>query len=484
MSEVNASDTRLIEGLDDVWHLYTGAGRENSKTGVEIELAFYDPKTPDLAIMSVPQNKVVKNATNNACGGDFARNEPTSEMLEVGSIAVCPKSLREVTDNLTKRINCLTSKAADIGLKRSYFQHLPEKTAKHLLQNLMDVPRYQAMWGPPRDDMQGEAAYFSVCKSNQVSVSYFDPDHGLENVRRLYVLAPLLFMVSENTAPFDEGKPFKNHQGMTHRASLKSRGGVPAHVFTATSGEDYFRKHIDAVMNNPLFFYYERDGSYNRLPSGEFVTFNELRKRELNTASNYYFAQSVLWPDVKIAALKDDDGEVNGHRYEARMFGVGIHQHQTMLLVTAALAYDPVFAKAVDRLLAKYGFDQTKPESLEKPLMAAYKNAREHGGKFLDIGYGNSTMLAFAKEFADLLEISPLVADFEDEISPLLGILRTGWTDSKVNAHLFPTMDKALDFQRNHDPEIFKNPKQSALTLFERELRTESGAKNTSARGI
>jgi hypothetical protein len=80
-------------------------------------------------------------------------------------------------------------------------------------------------------------------------------------------------------------------------------------------------------------------------------------------------------------------------------------------------------------------------------------------------------MAAFARKFADLLEASPLIGDFAEEIFPLLTILRTGWTDSKVNAAMFPTLEKALDFQRRFDAEIFKNPNQNALGLFERELR-------------
>lgn len=474
MSDINPTDSRLIETLEDILPLYQGAGQENSKTGVEVELAFFDPQTPDLKPMSVPQNKVVKNATNSACGGDFARNEPTSDTMEVGSIAVCPKSLREVMSNLQSRMNCMTSKAADIGLKRSYFQHLPDKTAEALLKNVMDVPRYIAMWGPPREDMQGEAAYFAVCKSNQVSVSYFNPDHALVNVRRLYTLAPFLFMISENTVPFNEGQAFTGHAGMYHRTTLKSRGGVQPYIFTAQTGDEFIRAHIDAVMNNPLFFYYKHNGEYALLPAGTFTSFNALRKQVLNTAANYFFAQSVLWPDVKIAALKDEEENVNGHRFEARMFGVGLHQHQTMLLITAALAYDPVFASGVDLLLRKFSFDQNKPETLQKPLMAAYSAAREHDGQFLDIQYGTGTMAAFARKFADLLEASSLLSEFTEEILPLLTILRTGWTDSKVNAVMFPTLEKALDFQRNFDPEIFKNPNQNAMNLFEKELKAQN----------
>ncbi|MCC6598318.1 MAG: hypothetical protein IT559_05980 [Alphaproteobacteria bacterium] len=470
MSEINPSDRRIIAAPDDVAALYTGAGKQESKTGVEVELTFFDAASPDLATMTVAQNHEVARAANAACGGDFVRNEPTAEMLEVGSEAGEQDCLRTVMDNLDCRLSCLTEAAAELGLKRSWFQHLPEKTAEDLLKNLMDTPRYQAFFGPPRADMVKVAAYFSVCKSTQVSVSYTDPAHLLSNLRRLYVLAPFLFMISENTAPFNEGAPFRGHAGMHHRAALGSRGGIPPYVFTAQSGEDYIRAHIDAVMNNPLFVHYDENGNLLRLPSGTWTSFNALKTKGLNTATNYFFAQSVLWPDVKIAALKDEAGLVNGHRYEARMFGVGLHQHRTMLLITAALAYDPVFANSIDQLLKHHGFNQRMPESLKTPLLKAYDTARNHNGAFLDIPYGAGQMSEFAAKFADLLERSPQIASFEKEIEPILTICRTGMTDSKINARLFPTLQSALDFQRHYDPEIFKRRDQCAYSALEREL--------------
>ncbi len=480
MSEVNASDTRKIESLDDVIDTYTGVG-QNMKTGVEVELGFFDPNSPDLTPMTIPQNKVVKNATNSSCGGDYARNEPTSEMLEIGSDPGGPNELRAIMNDTQKKINCLTQKAADIGLKRSYFQALPDKTAAQLLENVMDVERYQAFFGPPRADMVEVAAYFSVCKSNQVSVSYSDTAHMLKNVRRLYTLAPFLFMITDNAAPFNEGKPFSGHAGMHHRAALKTRGGVPPYVFTAQSGDEYIESHIDNVMNNPLFVHYDESGKLIRLPSGTFTSFNELRESGLNTATNYYFAESILWPDVKIAALKDDQGQVNGHRYEARMIGVGMHQHQTALLVVAALAFDENFANSLDKLLTRYDLSQTDLPKLKENLVRAYKNAREHSGAFLNIGYGNAQMIDFAKEFADLLEGSSTVQGFEKELGPLLTICRTGCTDSKVNALLFNTLEKAKEFQRAHDPEIFKNPDMCARTLLQKEIETHAQHKECGA---
>ena len=421
--------------------------------------------------MTISQNKVVKNATNAQCGADYVRNEPTSEMLEVGSIAGGPDDIKTIMDDTQQKILCLSEKAENIGLKRSYFQHLPDQSAAALLQNVMDVERYQAFFAPPRDDMTAIAAYFSVCKSNQVSVSYRDTDHMLKNIRRLYTLAPFLFMITDNAAPFNEAKPFKGNAGMHHRNALANRGGVPPYLFTAQTGDEYIQNHIDHVMNNPLFVYYDENGKLTRLPSGSWLTFNQLREKGLNTATNYFFSESILWPDVKVAALKNEGGEVINHRYEARMIGVGIHQHQTALLVIAALAFNDAFAETIDALLNETGFDQLSPESLKTPLDNAYAAARNHNGQFLNIPYGNATMHDFAKKFASALEATSFLQSFESEIAPLIEICNTGCTDSKVNALLFNTLDKAKDFQRSYDPAIFENPNQNARMVFEKEIK-------------
>lgn len=470
MSEVNAADLRVIRSREDVIETYMGTGRRDSKVGVEVELAFFDPATPDLSSMTVEENHRIRTAANGACGGDFIHNEPTAEMLEVSSAADRKNRLRTIMDNLDRRMSCLTEVAAAAGFKRSWFQHLPEKTAEELLGNLMDVPRYQAFFGPPREDMRDVAAYFSVCKSTQVSVSHTDPPHLLSNIRRLYMLAPFLFMISDNAAPFNEGRSFGGHVGMHHRASLGVRGGIPPYVFTAKTGQEYIHSHIDAVMNNPLFVHYDAEGNLVRLPSGTWTSFNALKAEGLNTATNYFFAESILWPDVKIAALKDGSGVVNGHRYEARMFGVGLHQHRTMLIVTAALAYDPVFADSVDTLLRHHGFNQRRPETLEEPLQRAYAAARSHNGAFLDIPYGSGQMSEFAAKFADLLEASPRLSGFEKEAEPILTICRSGMTDSRVNARLFPTLESALDFQRGFEASVFESTDQCAYTLFRNKM--------------
>lgn len=469
MSDVT-KDLRLVSSIDDVLPTYAGAG-DDMRIGAEVELSFFDPAAPDLAPMTVPQNKIVKNAAAARVPGDWLRNEPTADTIEMISFAAPPGDLKAVFADIRRKLSALTAKAGKIGLKRSYFQHLPDRTAGDLFKNLMDLERYRAFFDPPRADMTDIAAYFAVAKSDQVSVSYRDPAHMLANVRRLNFLAPLLFMITDNTAGFDQGKKVTGHAGMLHRASLGARGGVPDYLFTAKTGEDYIRAHIDAVINNPLYVFYDENGVLQKIPSGEWSSFEKLKTRGLNTAANYWLAETVLWPDVKIAAIKDDAGNVVNHRYEARMFGVGIHQHQSALLIVAALAANRAFADQVDWLLTRYGFGTHDMAAAKALLIDSYSAARHHNGKFLDIPYGTGMMRDFAHEFAALLETAYIAQDYDDELAPILTILRSGCTDAKVNRILFPTLQDTLDHQRAYDPAIFTDPNACAKMLFERELK-------------
>ncbi len=474
MSEINARDLKEIKSEDDVFELYLGAGTD-SKAGIEVEITFFDPETMNQ--MSLAQNKVLKNAAQARLpGSDWLHNEPTGEILEIVSKAGYPHEIRDVLRDTNDKIKIVTDKAADIGLKRSYFQELPDKTGKELLAHIVEGgDRYQVMYWPYREDMTDIVTYFAVCKSNQFSVSHKDPQHLMDNVRRLYFMAPFLFLLTDNSSGFNQGKPFTGHQGMMHRTSLGDRGGVLPYIFTAGSGEDFIRAHIDTVMNNPLFMHYDENATLTRIPSGTWHSFNDLRDRGLNTANNYFLAQSLLWPDVQIAQLKDSDGNITGHRYEPRMFGVGIHQHQTGFLITTALAFKPAFAGAVDALLEEYGFDTGDLETARENLEAAYSAAQNHNGKFFDIIFGTGTMAEFAKDFANLMETAHIGDGLDDELEPLLSICRTGCTDGKVNRVLFPTLEETLEFQKSYDSDIFEDPNSCAHMIFEKQVERKSG---------
>ena len=480
MSEVKADDLTEINTAEDVFALYEGSG-QNAKGGLEVELSYFNPESENLDVMSLEQNEEVRqNALKALVDGDWVHNEPTSEVLEVASNADSYANIKKVLDDTNAKMRVMCKEGEKLGLKRSYFQELPERTYEDLLSRIVDVERYNVMYVPYREDMRSCVQYFAVCKSNQVSVSYYDMDHMLLNVRRLYTLAPFLFLLTDNSTGFTEGKPFSGHAGMylRHYGLLEGRGNVIPYVFKAKSGEEYVARHIEHVMNNPLFMYYNRDGSLTGVPSGDWsVTFNSLKERGLNIASNYYLAQSVLWPDVKIAALKDSSGSVFGHRYEARMFGVGLHQHQTGFIITMALAFHPDFGQKVDALLERYGFDASDLPAMYDLVLKSYAAAREHDGAFFDVAYGTGTLAEFAKDFADLIEPVAQEMGVTDEAQPMLTIMRTGCTDGKVNRILFPTLDEVLAFQREYDCSIFDNFNQSAHSLFERELSAAGGCK-------
>lgn len=478
MSEVNATDLTEINSADDMFALYAGSG-DQAKAGIEVELAFVNPQDSGLSVMSLSQNDALKKAAEKALPhGDWIHNEPTSELLEVVSNAVPFSETKAVLKDINHKIKTLSDIALEQGLKRSYFQELPDRTADDLLSRIMDVERYNIMYAPYRADMKKCVQYFAVCKSNQVSVSAHNMNHMLENVRRLYLLAPFLFMLTDNSVGFSEGQPFAGHAGMSlrHHGLLEGRGGVLPYAFTADSGEEFIASHIDHVMNNPLFMYYDLQGNLARVPSGDWsVTLNSLKDRGLNIASNYYLSQSLLWPDVKIATLKNDADEVNGHRFEARMFGVGVHQHQSAFILTAGLAFNQNFAAGVDALLAQYGFTDDDLAGSYALLLKSYKAAREHNGQFFDIEYGTGTMAGFAKDFANLVEVLAREEGLTDEVAPILTICRTGCTDAKVNRLLCPTLDGVIAFQRTHDSGIFDNSNRCARIIFEEEL-AQAGA--------
>ena len=477
MSDVNSGDLTKIHDPEDVFENYIGVGSE-VKTGLEAEFAFFENNIEkNLPSLNLKQNKLLKDAAISSMSGDWLRNEPTAEMLEINSIAAPLDKLGQILEDTNRKTAVIDDAALKCGLKRSYFQDLPEKTADELLDNIVDVERYHAFFKPYRSDMRGFAEYFSVSKSNQVSVSYSNTEHMLSNVRRLYFLAPFLFMLTDNSSGFCQGEPFSGHSGMALRQKglQGGRGGVPPYLFTAQSGDEYIRSHINHVMNNPLFVYYDEDGSIIKLPAGEWTSFNELKSKGLNTASNYYLSQSMLWPDVKIAALYDDSHSVYAHRYEARMFGVGLHQHQTALLIVGAMAGNDILSENIDNLLLSIGFDVKNPETARKSLIRSYDAARNHNGKFFNISYGNTSMLSFSKLFADIMEPALDAMGFVDEIRPLLDICRSGCSDGKVNRILFPELEDIINFQHSYDQSIFDNPNISAMHLFSDELSDIDG---------
>ena len=118
-----------------------------------------------------------------------------------------------------------------------------------------------------------------------------------------------------------------------------------------------------------------------------------------------------------------------------------------------------------------FGFHMEAATTSCQMVQASYREARQHDGKFFDIPFGLGTMADFAKSFADLLEEAFNGKGFDDEISPILEICRSGCTDAKVNRLLFPTLEDVIAIQKNYPDYLFDNPCLTAKQVFHKELK-------------
>lgn len=456
MSVVSGSD-RLITSPDDIRAVYDGVGAGNSKLGVEVELAFFERNTG--RFMTKETNKALRNAVQ--CQGVTLNIEPFCDGVEISTIAMPFSQMECVIDDAMRKTIVTMDEARKLGVKRSFFEHAPQTSTDDLLNNIIDVERFHTFFVPPRPDMIDIARYFVGSKSVQCSVSYETLDHLLINMRRLAFLSPFLFMLTDNSCRFTEGRrsPINTHPGMTYRASLGELGGIPPYIFTAQSGEEMIEHHITNVFDGPLFTYFDETDKQIRLPNEQWTSFRKLAERGLNTERNYYLAQSILWRDIAIRPLKDAAGEtVIGHRFEARMFGTGMHQPQTAALITGGLAFLDSYGEAVDALLKTHGFDVDNPAASQTLLQDAYHHAQHHKGRFFDIPYGTGSMTDFARQFADITEEFYNGMEWDHHLTPLLHICRSGMTDARINWECFSTLDEVITFQKKYDESWLESP--------------------------
>ncbi len=457
MSAVSGSG-RLIRTVDDIRPAYAPAGMGQGKIGIESELSFFEASTGRF-MGPVAHSALVQKA---AAEGLDLHLEPFCDGVEVSSIARPFTDIFSVIDDISRKTAHVVRLATAQGLKRSFFEHAPQTSTDDLLKNITDVERFQVFFAPPRADMIGIARYFTGSKSLQVSVSYESADHLLRNMRRLSFLTPFLFLLCENTCRFRENSPqaLTVHAGMDYRTALGPLGGIPDYVFTAQTGAEMIEQHIESVFDAPLFTHFDRTGAQIRLPERKWTTFRKLTADGLNTEKNYYLAQSILWRDIAIRPIRDEQtGAVTGHRYETRMFGNGMHQHQTATMLVGGLAFLPAYAADVDALLKEFGFDMDRPAESRALLKKSYESALHRDKKFFDISYGTGVMADFARRFGEITAHAyAAVEGALPRLPPLLHICQTGRSDSFVNAALFSSLPEILCFQKEYDAKLMENP--------------------------
>lgn len=480
MSDTNKNNGKRLDAdaIEARVSLYRGVGTGNGRLGSEIELAFFNPVSPDLAFMTREQNKAVRDAAENIYR--LATSvEATSETLEVATDAFTFTNVGRVIEDASCRIRKLTAAAGHCGLKRSWTEYLPQSSFSDLKKQVMDRPRSTAFIEAfHRHGAAGIANYFTASKATQVSVSHEDPEHLLRNVRRLYFLAPYLFLLTENSCRFTENDPkaVPFHPGMHYRAQLGQRGFIADYIFSAQTGEELIRAHLNEVVSTPMFTWIGQDGEFVQAAPGGLKSFRDLAGEGLNTQANFELAESMLWHDVKIAGLRDADNNVQGYRYEARMFGVGAHQHATAPLIVGALAFDDDFASKTDALLLEHGFDVARPWRSRDILLSAYKNALTRGGDFMNIDYGLRPMIDFSRRFGALLSDCYAGRGLDVHLRPLLHIAETGRTDGRVNAETFYALKDVKNFQRHYRSFVLDQPAVCADMLIRGEMNAIAAA--------
>ena len=467
MATLGGNNTRKITSVDDVLHLYGGVGRGNGKFGTEIEIAFYDAQT--LAFMNKEQNiALVEKA---AAKGISLNYEPFCDGLEVASTAGTHDDILAVIEDTNLKTEKTVEIAETLGLKRSFFEQSPQVRTYDLLNNIIDNERYQAFFVPVRKDIEAIARYFVSSKSTQASVSYETPDHLLDNVRTLYFLTPFLFMLSANNAPFmnDSAIPVKYLAGMNYRASLGHLGGVPDYVFTAENGEDFIKSHIEDVLTTRVFSIFDHDGKQIKLPENQWKSLRDLESEGLNTEQNYVQVQSMMWRDVAIKPFRDERGGLSQHRYEARMFGAGMHQHATAAFIVSGLAFNPDYMADVQALLREFGFKAGTPVETKARLLASYTSARQHDNKFFGVPYGSGIMRDFAREFGQITTRAYQNASdgLKQYLAPLSYICETGMCDTRAHAEHLCNLEMVKNLQLSHNNRCINNARYCAGMYYE-----------------
>lgn len=467
MTDVNKSKAQLINSEEEARALYKPASEKyHGKVGLEVEMPLY--KAGEKGPQIPTANEMMQMASDLKAKGFDAQLE-ASGVLEYASNAVLVKDVAQLVKQVEQDISDFEDTAASYGYTRAPFSILPTTTPEEALRNKVSRERLEVAIAVLTEIYpEGITNVPLLTTGVQVSLSPKDDDEMFRMARRGYMLTPLLIGAMGSSSGFATND---NHRQDVHLRSkyyegYGASGGISQAFLESSNAEELVKNHVREVFDAPMFFAYDKDGSLIRSKKDDVLTFRKLVDRGLNTLSNFELAETFLYNDIKIANLRDGQGQVVGKRVEVRAADAGIHQPVSTLLLTAAVVPDGKTADAFDALLADYGF--TGDPKKDAPLIkAAHKAAVEHGGKFMDVPFGNGNLRDFAADVASLVS-----AHYENdkaiapEISKLTEILLTGESDAKQNAAKYPTLqDAANDLLRMAQPKSGR--------------RAAPGAKNT-----
>lgn len=454
MTDVRNDDFTLIHSIDDVIPLYAGNGAPLSRQriGFETEICLYR-KGPDgkpVAATSAECSALLKHLEN-------LGHKPQLEMasaIEYASPAFRVTEVALLSREIAQSWESYIAAIRDFGLIPSDGALLPFVTLASAKENLVDRDRARGLVKGMELFKAPELLKVTLLStSTQVSISYRDADDLYETLTTGYALQPAIIALFANHPAYIEGNDTRidfNPRAKFYEAFGKD-GGIPESILTAKNGHEFIRNHARHVFDTEMIFYYDRD---KRLVWPEKpVRFRDLSALGLNTRSNYDLAETFVYTDYKICNIRDENGVPTGKRVEVRGFDAGELGVQAAVPFVHALLRDEEGRAQVQGLLLQYGIAPDLPDWKDK-VLAARHAAANHGGKYLDVPFGNGTLKAFCRELGVILGLhaqkEPQSARF---IAPLREICDTGLSVAEKNARAATSYDQAnkLLFSGNAD---------------------------------
>lgn len=450
MTDVKKSQTKLIQSESDALALYAPASPGISgKVGLEVEMALY---RPGAVKPEIPPANVMQQMHKSLRDKGFDAQLEAAGVLEYASPPVPVSDAAKLAQQAKADISAFESEIAKHGYTRAPFSILPTTTREDAMVAKVSRERLETALTVLTDVYPPSVRNIPLLTTGvQTSFSPKDNDEMFRMAYRGYALTPLLVAAMDSASGFaaNESQRKDIHLRSKWYEDYGASGGTSPAFLKSENAEQYIRNHVTEVFDAPMIFAYGKDGEMVPTRKDNILTFRKLASMGLNTQANYELAETFLYNDIKIAGIRNSDGDTIGKRVELRAADSGPHQPFSTLLLTAAVIPDGRTAEAFDALLKDYGF--TGNPKLDAPLLLqARKDAVEHNGRFMDVPFGTGSLRDFAADVAGLV-----VAHYErdkavaPEISKLAEVLLTGESDAKRHAQNYKTLaDVTRDLQQ------------------------------------
>lgn len=355
-------------------------------------------------------------------------DEIAGHMVEVKTEAYTLADIHELLHAVARMERAVAATAESLGLRPVATADMAGLTKGRALKNLIGPTsenpgrgvRARVMMAAIRaQGAEDMIAYPLLNVSAQVSVTATGPQHLYDMARRHYVLLPVLMAMTHNRVPafHADGTMDPRHGGIVARRELGRRGLVPSAFISSRNAEDYIQRTLDAAYSRPMFCYIDAKGAFNAVAAGQTVTMAALRAEGLATRANAQLTQSMDWTSVKIKTVPG----ARTIRAEMRDIDTGPGHAAALAAVNALMNMDAECGRAVDSLLAGYGYAGA-PLSYADMMIRDLKRVEEAGSAALDGRYGHGFMRNFARELMATLAHHARRHGLEEALAPLRAV--------------------------------------------------------------